>query len=202
MIMKKILILLISVISIQYVQAQAQDFGKMASDARTAYAAGKLEDARFAMQQMLQEIDLAVGKEILKLLPTKMADTAAANTTKDNVTAASGFIGVTIHREYGKGGFDTKTINLDVITNSPMITSINAILSLPFIGAGGDQKIVKVNGYKALIQKNSDNGVDNYDLQLPLNNTLITLKAPGFTQDQVIKLASTIPVSDIAKLVQ
>jgi hypothetical protein len=39
-------------------------------------------------------------------------------------------------------------------------------------------------------------------LQLPLSNTLITLKAPGYSQDQVIKMAGTLPIADIAKMVQ
>ena len=42
----------------------------------------------------------------------------------------------------------------------------------------------------------------DYELQLPLNNALITLKAPGLSQDDVIKLANTLPLQDIAKMLQ
>src|SRR5205823_2547157 len=119
---------------------------------------------------------------------------------KDNVTGASGWAGVVIHREYGTGD---KNIQLETITNSPMLGSLNALLSLPFIANNGDQKAVKINGYRALLQKVSgDNGATDYELQLPLSSTLITLKAPGHTQDQVIAMANTIPVADIAKMVQ
>jgi hypothetical protein len=60
-----------------------------------------------------------------------------------------------------------------------------------------------MGGYKALVQKTtgSNDRVD-YEVQLPLNSSLITFKAPGYSQDQVIKMASTIPVADIAKMVQ
>ena len=78
----------------------AQDFAKRVSEARTAYSAGKLDDARFAMQQALQELDMATGKEILKLLPPKLVD-QSANTATDNVSGASGFVGVVVHRDYG-----------------------------------------------------------------------------------------------------
>jgi hypothetical protein len=201
--MKKITVLFILVVFGWGVQAQ--DFAKLVVDARAAYKAGKLEDARFAMQQMIQEIDLITGKEIIKLLPAKMGDSAAANISKDNVNVASGFYGVMIHREYGQGKMDSKTISLDIITNSPMIATINSLLSIPVIGGmGGENKIIKINGYKALVQKNSGSGDggEDYEIQLPLNSTLITFKAPGYSMDQVVKMANTIPVSDIAKMIQ
>ena len=51
---------------------QAQDFSKDIADAKTAYSSGKLADAHFSLEQAVQEIDMIVGKEVLKLLPDKM----------------------------------------------------------------------------------------------------------------------------------
>jgi hypothetical protein len=185
--------------------SQAQnDFKKQLSDARTAYTAGKLDDSRFAMQQMLYELDMITGKEVLKLLPAKMNDQAII-AKEDNVSGASGFVGVVIHREWGKEATtgDNKNIDLDIISNSPLITSINALLSLPLIGNTGDNKVIRIAGYKALVSKvDAGNGTSNYDLQLPLNNSLITLKAPGLSQEGVIKIANTLPVQEIAKMLQ
>jgi hypothetical protein len=66
-----------------------------------------------------------------------------------------------------------------------------------------DQKIIKINGYKALISKQNNYGdrID-YEMQLPLNQSLITLKAPGYTQDQLIKMANTLPIAEMAKMLQ
>lgn len=179
--------------------APAQEFARQTTAARSAYTSGKLDDSRFAMQQMLQELDMMTGKEIVKLLPQKMEDKAVI-AAKDEVTGASGWAGVVIHREYGA---EDKKIELEIITNSPMIGSLNAILSLPFIANNADQKVVKIEGYKALVQKVSGaNETSDYEVQLPLNATLITLKAPGYTQDQVIKMAGTLPIGEIAKMVQ
>jgi hypothetical protein len=201
--MKKITFLSISFFTMTFVSAQG-DFKKELTTARTAYSAGKLDDSRTAMQQMLYELDMIMGKEVLKLLPLKMQDKSAV-TKLDNVASASGFIGVIIHREWGgektTAGTENKNINLDIISNSPLITSINALLSVPFIGNAGGNKVVKINGYKALVSK-KENGNADYDLQLPLNNALITLKAPGLSQDDVIKLANALPVQDIMKMLQ
>lgn len=179
--------------------ASAQEFNKQLASARTAYTAGKLDDSRFAMQQMLQELDILTGKEILKILPAKMED-QASNSANDNVSGASNYLGITIHRDYGAEG---KKVDLEIITHSPLIGSINAILSLPFVAGSADYKVIKIEGYKALVQKSSgDNNRTDYELQLPLNNSLITLRAPGYTQDQVVKMASSLPIAQIAKMVQ
>ena len=185
----------------------AQDFAKHLTVARTSYKSGKLEDARFAMQQMLQQLDSLTGEQVLKLLPTKMID-KDVRTGRDDVSGASGFVGVLIHREYGadvkKSPYDSLAVQLDIISNSPLIGTINALLSLPLgIGSSPDQKIVKVQGYKALLSKVSgDAEKKEFELQLPLSNSLITLKAPGRSQDDLLKMANLIPVSDIAKLIQ
>jgi hypothetical protein len=71
------------------------------------------------------------------------------------------------------------------------------------MGASGDNKIIKINGYKALVEKvTGPNERTDYEIQLPLNSTLISFKAPGFSQDDVIKMANTLPIADIAKMLQ
>ncbi len=180
--------------------AQAQDFNKQLSAARTAYSAKKLEESRFAMQQMMQELDIIAGKEVLKLLPAKL-EALNSNPANDNVGGASGFAGVVIHRDYGTGA---KTAEVDIIGNSPLMASINAILSLPFVASSGNQKVIKLEGYKALLQKNTDAETNKttYEIQLPLNSSLLTLKAENSTEDEIRKFAASIPVSQLAKTLQ
>jgi hypothetical protein len=185
-------------------QLLAQDFTKLLTTARSSYSSGKLDDARFAMQQMLNELDIMTGKEILALLPQKM-DNLAYNPANDNVSGTSGFMGVLIHRDYGKGTTesDENKASIEIITNSPMVSALNSLLSLPFMNNNPDQKVIKINGYKAMIQKVSgSNDRTDYEMQLPLNSTLITLKAPGLSQDKMIALANTLPIAEIAKRVQ
>jgi hypothetical protein len=85
-----------------------------------------------------------------------------------------------------------------------MIGMLNTVLSMPMMaGANPDQKIVRISGYKGLSQKVSGpNGREDYEVQVPLTNSLLTLKAPGLSQDKVVELANTIKIADIAKLVQ
>lgn len=200
--MKKFNILLILFITALTPFIQAQDFNKNLASARTSYNSGDLENARFAMQQMLTDLDLLIGKEVMKLLPAKM-DALATNTKNDNVTANTGLTGVLIHRDYGTGD---KAVDLEIMSNSPLVASINAILSIPFIGNSGDgtQKVVKIDGYKSVLQKevNSETNKTGYTLQIPLNSSLITVKIDNTTEADIVRLANTIPLGQIAKMVQ
>lgn len=198
--MKKIVSLVAFLLLTQYLSAQ--DFAKNMATAKTSYAGGNLEDARFAMQQMLNDLDIAIGKEVMKLLPVKM-DALVSNPKNDNVTANTGLAGVLIHRDYGT---TEKTVSLDLMSNSPLVASVNAILSIPFMGNSGDgsQKVVKVEGYKGILQKSVDTETNktDYTLQIPFGSTLLTLNAPNSTEADVLRLANTIPLAQIAKLVQ
>lgn len=198
--MKKVYILIVAMIA--GAAAFAQDFSTDMASAKSAYASGNLEDARFAMQNMITDLDIAIGKEVLKMLPQKM-ETYASNPKTDNVTANTGLAGAIVHRDYGT---DEKKLNLDIMSNSPLVGSLNAMLSLPFMGNSGDgtQKTVKIQGYKGILQKSVDSETSktDYTLQIPLNNTLLTFTVPNTNETEVMKMANTIPVTDIAKMVQ
>src|SRR3954467_1235555 len=96
--MKKIFFLFIVLVAFN---ASAQDFDKNLATAKSSYGSGDLENARFAMEQMLRDLDVEIGKEILKMLPTDIA-TRKMNEKDDNVTGGSGYAGgLFVHRTYG-----------------------------------------------------------------------------------------------------
>jgi hypothetical protein len=154
------------------------------------------------MQQMLNDLDVAIGKEVLKMLPAKMG-VQNANAASDNVTANTGIAGVVVHRDYGT---ENKKVNVDLMSNSPLVASINAILSIPFMGNSGDgtQKIIKVNGYKGTLQKTVDEQTrkTDYTVQIPIGSSLLTLTAGDTTEDEVTGMASSIPLAEITRMVQ
>ncbi|WP_461491030.1 hypothetical protein [Pontibacter sp. HJ8] len=181
--------------------ANSQDFSKSMKEAQTAYASGDLSNSRFAMEQMLRNLDMEIGKEILKLLPAKMED-RTANVKDDNVTGSGGGMGMGlyVHRTYGS---EAKMTTLDIINNSPLINSLQAMLSIPFIANSGDgtQKVVKVQGYKAVLNKVEGEGTKTgYELQIPLQNTLLTLRADDTQEDTILKMVNSLPLEKIAQM--
>jgi hypothetical protein len=179
----------------------SQNFTTDIANAKTAYASGKLEDAHFALQQAMQEIDIIIGKEVIALLPAKM-DNFAANTKDDNIMNNVGYMGSTIHRSWGQNN----DVDLSIIGNSPLIQTLNTFLNTPVLGgmmSNGNNKIIKVQGYKAqLIKEDNGSGQTNYTIQIPLGSSLITFVAKNTTDTQITTWANTLPLQQIAKLLQ
>ena len=180
----------------------AQEFDKNISTARSSYASGNLQDSRFAMEQMLRDLDLVIGKEVLKLLPAKVG-TLAVNDKEDDVTGSGG-VGLYVNRHYG---VDPKRASIEIINNSPLITSLNAVLSMPVIGGmmrDENQKIIRVQGYKSILNKqvNTDTGKTNYELQIPMNNTLLTLRMDDTTESEITTAANAIQLAKIVQIAQ
>ena len=178
------------------------DFKGEVATAKTSYTSGKLEDAHFALQQALGDLDIIIGKEVLKLLPTQL-DSLNANTNSDNVTANVGFIGATIHRDYGS---PEKKAEIEIISNSPLLGTLNAFLNTPLIGGmmrDENNKTVKVQGYKARLERtDAGNGKFNYKLDVPFSSSLLTLSVDSSAESEILGMADKIPFQDVAKLIQ
>ena len=199
--MKKILIL-ISGLLIPTL-ALSQEFDKNLASARSSYSSGDLSNARFSMNQMLGVLDEAIAKEILKLLPTKLGSLDYKQ-KEDQLTGGSGGFagGLFVNRYFGN---DPKTASIEIVNNSPYITSLNELLSMPMIGMGdSSQKSIKIQGYKGILRKQtgSDDNKLSYELQLPFNNTLLTLKVADTTESEITQFANTIPLAKIATAAQ
>jgi hypothetical protein len=186
--------------------ASAQEFEKNLASARAAYNSGNLEDARFNLEGALREIDIAIGKEIMKVLPTSLGG-LAYNAKEDNVTGTSAALigGLYVHRTYGKP--EAKHVALEIISDSPLMAGVNAILSMPMImnSSDGTQKVIKVQGYKTLLTKrtNENGQTVGYDVQTPFGNSMLTLNCTGVTSEaEATQLANSIPLEKVIKIAQ
>lgn len=199
--MKKIFILTIA-LALAIVSG-AQDFKKYVAAAKASYNSGKLEDAHFALQQTLVNLDVTIGKEVLKLLPAKM-DTLTVNNKEDNVAGNITFVGATIHRSYGSGA---KKAEIDIVNNSPLLGTLNAFLTSPLmanLANDGKSKVLKIQGFKSRLTKedNSDATTPLYKLEIPLSNALITLNVNNSSENEMLAFANALPLDKIAKLIQ
>ncbi len=181
-----------------------QDVNSKLADAKTAYKQGNLDDTRMSLQDALDQVNMAIGKEILGELPSKMGD-MAYNETDDNITGNSaGIAGLYVNRTYGKSDGDKKA-TIQIVSDSPLMAGINTILSMPLIGKMGDpnQKRIKVDGFKALLQKNegSDGNPPSYDVQIPFGSSMLTFHCDGVSNEEdVVNMANTIPMTKIQEL--
>lgn len=180
----------------------AQDVQARLDEAMSSYRSDDLENTRFALQEALTEINREVGREILAALPAEMNSLPMIE-DEDNVTGMnSSFAGLFVHRSY-RG--ENRSASIDIVSDSPMMAGINTILAMPgFMTSDDNQKRVKVSNYKALLTKNeSETGEISWDLQVPLNSSLLTFGCKGFTSEsEVMDMANQLPVKQIVEIAE
>ncbi len=176
----------------------AQDVNTQLKEATSAYSSGELQQTRQALQQALQEIDMAIGAEILKLLPKDM-DNMQYEESSDNISSA-GFAGLFVTRTYSNADGD-QNASIEIITDSPLLAGINAMLALPMFMGDSNQKKIRVGGYRALLTKNEDetSGEVSWDVQVPMGSTLLSFNCQGLGEES--KVTGMINALELEKIV-
>jgi hypothetical protein len=175
---------------------------QLLDDAGASYGQGDLENARFALQEALNGINQAIGKDILDQMPESIGSMHKVETS-DNVTGTNmGFAGLYVNRDYKD---ETGELNFQIISDSPMLSAISSMLSMSvFMAADPNQKRIKLDGYKALMTRNeNENGDVSFDVQLPFGDSLMTFAIQGVSSDDEVEdLLEVIPVSEIIEIAQ
>jgi len=182
------------------VWTNAQEVQVQLDEALSSYRSEDLENARFALQEALNEINKAVGNEILKALPTDMNGMNRVEEADDVTGISMGFASLFVHRSYKD---ENRQASIDILADSPMLMGVNTILSMSaFMSSDDNQKRIKLSGYKALLTRNEDeSGQVSYDIQVPLSTSLLTFECTGFSEESdVLEMANRIPVDRIAEL--
>jgi hypothetical protein len=188
-------------IALPLLALQAQDMDTRLNTAKSEYKSGNYENARFELQQALMEINQAVGRDILEMLPDKLAGMDKIE-DQDNVTGVSNnmFGGLFVNRYYKA---ENRDASVEIVGDSPMIGSLNVLLNMPnFMVSDPNQKRIKVDGQKALLTKNTDeeNNV-NYEVQMIFGSTLYTLNCNGIdSENEVTSMLEIIPFKKIMNI--
>ena len=195
--MKQFIFFQLWVILMAFLPLRAQEVTTRLQEAEKSYTSGQLEEARFALQEAIASINQEIGKEILKALPANLGG-LPADTKQDNVSGSIGFAGLSVTRVYGT---EEKSARVEIVGDSPLLTSINAFLALPAIMGASDpnQKRIRVAGYKGILQKETGDN-PSYNVQIPVDQTLLTLNVTGVADENtVMAMVNALPVDIIAK---
>ena len=179
----------------------SQDVITKLDEASASYTADDLENTRFALQQSLNELDVLIGKEILKMLPSDLAGNSYDEKMDNVVGSSAGFTGVFVNRTYPG---ESKTVRVELVNDSPLLTALSGYLTNPLLAglAGSNQKVVKIDSYKARLQKD-ENDPMRYEVQIPIDQSLFSIKYEGFeSESEVTGIANQIGIREIAQMLK
>jgi hypothetical protein len=180
-----------------------QEFDKQIANAKSAYEAGNYEESRFAVQNAIHELNVQIGKDVLAIMPEKV-DNMAYSPAGDQATGSGeAYVGLFIERSWSQTG--SNDLRFSLMSDSPLLKSINTLLALPMLGSDSNQKKIKVEGYKAILEKKVDDSKNTtgYSLMLPYSDALIQLEYTGsITEDGFMKMVNQIPMTKIIGIAQ
>ncbi|MEL6719044.1 MAG: hypothetical protein AAFO82_00930 [Bacteroidota bacterium] len=198
--MKNITLSIFFLFAVYSIQAQDQ-LNTHLAEAKTNYSSGNLEDARFALQQSLNELYVVISKQILETLPETLGDTKAQSEGDQFNGTAMGYTGVFIDRTYAN---DTqrKVIDISLVHDSPLMNSIGSFLASPIMNLASGRKSMKIDGYKSALET-SESEPKTYTIYIPFAQSLITLTFNGYDDEtEVIGLANQLPIREVVEIAQ
>jgi hypothetical protein len=185
-----ILILILSVLTMNlFAQGQAEAYIQEAKN----YLANKdFKAAQMSLQDAINELNNAIAQQISESLPAEVNGLKATESNSGNAAALGMFGGgMTISKNYQNPAKKENQADLQVIANSPLMTTLNMYMNNPAM-LGQGYKSVRVGTRRAILKSETedfydDNGnskpIRSTELQIPLTQTLITLNLKGFATE-------------------
>ncbi|MBS1488257.1 MAG: hypothetical protein JST43_11780 [Bacteroidetes bacterium] len=170
------------------------------SDAESAFGKSSYGDARYSVQQAMLGVELEIGNQILKSLPTSISG-LTYDQKQDQVTSTGwGWAGLTIQRKYPS---DNKNFDVTVANNAAWMSAVNVYLSSGGYAqqSGGQQnwKQTKIKGYRAIIEFDQSSG---YKLSVPIGqSSLVVFEGRNFaTEPDMMSACNAVDLDGIKKM--
>lgn len=175
------------------------------SEAEAAYEREDYEAARLAAQEAINGLNTLIANEILQLLPENIGE-LNANTDQDSYTGqVIGVNNLFVNRQYQSSDGEKK-LEFELINDSPMLTIVNQFINSPLSGLMRDanQKVVRVAGYKAMLELETEGEIPEASLSIPFGgSSMIILRFINYDNEtEVLGLSEQIPVKEIVEVAE
>jgi hypothetical protein len=175
------------------------DVSQQMADAEKSYDANKYSDARYSIQQALIGVEIQLGRELLKSLPSEV-NGLPKDTAQDKVVSTQwGWANMTIQRVYYDG--KDKQLTTTIGNNGLYAGLVNMYFNNAYVQADEKQQNVKqtkVKDYKALISYDESKG---YTLIVPIGQaSMIVWECVNFAnENEVMAAAEKFDIDGIKK---
>ena len=171
-------------------QNQAETFIKEAQD---LLAKKEYKQAQLSLQDAINEINTLIATQIGESLPDEI-NGLKADGEAEMGAGTMGILGggFQLTKSYSNPTLKQNEAEVEIMANSPLLTSMNMYLSNPAM-LGPEYKSVRIGTQRAILKSEMDDYYDdkgetkqirNSELQIPLNQTLITINLKGFATEQ------------------
>jgi len=185
-----ILILILFALSFKAIgQSQADTYIKEAQ----AYLAKKeYKQAQLSLQDAINDLNNILSQQIAESLPLEINGLKASGDSDVN-PGAVGMMGggMMISKRYANPAKKENDADIQIISNSPMMSAMTMYLSNPSM-MGQGYKSIRIGSRRAIMKTETqdfydDNGnskpIRSSEIQIPLTQTLITLNLRGFANE-------------------
>lgn len=166
-------------------QSQADAFIKEAQD----YLAKKeYKQAQLSLQDAINDINNLLAQQLAESLPAEINGLKADGESEVNA-AGMGMIGggLQVTKRYRNEAKENNRAEVQIMANSPLLNTLNMYLTNPAM-LGPEYKSVRVGTNRAILKTEmQDDGTTktrSSELQIPLGQTLIMVRADGFATEQ------------------
>ena len=146
------------------------------------------KQAQLSLQDALNEINNLLANSVADLFPAEINGLKAEGDAETN-SAGMGMLGggMQISKKY-RNEATKQDAEIQIIANSPMLGSLNMFLTNPSM-MGKEYKSVRVGTNRAILKSEMEDGnngkkMRSTEIQLPLGQTLITIRTNGFATEQ------------------
>jgi hypothetical protein len=169
----------------------ADDITDTMADALSAYKKGDYVQTQEDLTYVMELLKQKKGDSIKTLLPNALDGWKAEDAKSE--TAGAGMLGggATSSRTYTK---DKSKIIIAVVTDSPLLQGLGAIMGNPMFSSGG--KLKRINREKATINYNPQRKSGEITIMLD-KRFLITVKGKKVTEDELVAYAKAIDFKKI-----
>ncbi len=197
-----VIFMLIAVWALPSVSGQemtAQDF---IDEANSNLKSKNYKEAINSLNMAINEINKMLIDKIRLTLPEEVNGyKAQPDDDETSGSAAMGLFGggLSVERTYHHEREQAEDyFSISVMGNSPLLASVNMMLSNSMYMSGTGNKIIRLDNKKAML---SDEGNGSYKLQLPLSSSLISVEGYGFSSgDSFTEIINKINFQQIAEV--
>jgi len=181
--------------------AQEMNYQDFLDEANTSLKSEDYKGAINSLQMAISELEKLMIAQIRDILPNEIMGYKAEETDDESSgTAAMSMFGggLSVERKYFKSADNWDDyFKLSILGNSPMLASVNMMLSNSMYLSSAGGKIIKMGTRKGLL---TDEGNGEYHFQLPLNSSLISIEGYGFSSsDAFMAVVNKINIEEITK---